>query len=82
MNNLVYVLEDFGKIDIRLKELLNKKGISRNKLCNMMGSNYDLITRYYTNRVTRVDLEIIAKICFVLDCNITDVLEYSKGHKD
>ena len=77
MNNLVYVLEDFGKIDIKLKDLLEKKGISRNKLCNMMGSNYDLITRYYNNRVTRVDLEIIAKICFVLDCNITDVLEYS-----
>ena len=77
MNNLVYVLEDFGKIDIKLKDLLEKKGISRNKLCNMMGSNYDLITRYYNNRVTRVDLEIIAKICFVLDCNITDILEYS-----
>ncbi len=77
MNNLVYVLEDFGHIDIKLKELLNEKGISRNKLCSMMGSNYDLITRYYNNRVTRVDLEIIAKICFVLNCTITDVLVYS-----
>ncbi len=76
MNNLVYVLKDFGKINIRLKELLNEKGVSRNKLCNMMGTNYDLITRYYNNTVSRVDLEIIAKICFVLDCNITDVLEY------
>ena len=63
MNNLVYVLEDFGHIDIKLKELLNEKGISRNKLCSMMGSNYDL--------------EIIAKICFVLNCTITDVLVYS-----
>ncbi|MCI9279401.1 MAG: helix-turn-helix transcriptional regulator [Bacilli bacterium] len=76
MNNLVYVLENFGKINIRLKELLNEKGVSRNKLCNMMGTNYDLITRYYNNKVSRVDLEIIAKICFVLDCSITDVLEY------
>ncbi len=76
MNNLVYVLEDFGKIEIHLKELLAKKGISRNKLCNMMGSNYDLITRYYNNKVTRVDLEIIAKICFVLNCKITDILVY------
>ncbi len=77
MNNLVYVLENFGKINIRLKELLNEKGVSRNKLCNMMGTNYDLITRYYNNKVSRVDLEIIAKICFVLDCSITDVLEYT-----
>lgn len=78
MNNLVYVLEDFGHIDIKLKELLEKKGISRNKLCNMMGCNYDLITRYYNNKVSRVDLEIIAKICFVLNCEITDVIKYSK----
>lgn len=76
MNNLVYVLEDFGTINIRLKDLLIAKGISRNKLCTMMGANYDLITRYYNNKVTRVDLEIIAKICFVLDCSITDILEY------
>lgn len=55
MNNLVYVLENFGKINIRLKELLNEKGVSRNKLCNMMGTNYDLITRYYNNKVSRVD---------------------------
>lgn len=81
MNNLVYVLEDFGKIDIKLKELLEKKGISRNKLCTMMGSNYDLITRYYNNKVTRVDLEIIAKICFVLDCDITDVIEYKRQNR-
>ncbi len=77
MNNLVYVLEDFGQIDIHLKEILDRKGISRNKLCNMMGTNYDLITRYYHNKVTRVDLEILAKMCFVLDCNIGDVLVYS-----
>ena len=77
MNNLVYVLEDFGQIDIHLKEILDRKGISRNKLCSMMGTNYDLITRYYNNKVTRVDLEILAKICFVLDCNIADVLVYS-----
>ncbi len=77
MNNLVYVLENFGRIDIKLKEILDRKGISRNKLCNMMGTNYDLITRYYNNKVTRVDLEILAKICFVLDCSINDVLVYS-----
>ncbi len=78
MNNLVYVLEDFGHIDIKLKKLLDEKGISRNKLCNMMGCNYDLITRYYNNKVSRIDLEIIAKICFVLNCNINDVIEYIK----
>ena len=33
MNNSIYVLKDYGKVEITLKEVLIKKGISRNKLC-------------------------------------------------
>lgn len=37
------------------------------------------IDRYYkVKKVERVDLDFIAKVCFVLDCQVEDLLEYEK----
>ena len=78
MENSVYSLKDYGKVEITLKEILDKKGISRNKLSLMIAVNYDLVNRYYNNRVIRVDINIIARMCYVLDCDINDILKYRK----
>lgn len=78
MDNSVYVLKDYGKVEIALKEVLEKKHISRNKLCTMIAANYDLVNRYYNNKVIRVDIDIIARMCFVLNCNVNDILKYKK----
>lgn len=78
MDNNIYILKDYGKVEIVLKDILEKKNISRNKLCTMIAANYDLVNRYYNNKVIRIDLDIIARMCFALDCNITDILKYKK----
>ena len=78
MNNSIYALNDYGKVEITLKEILDKKGRSRNKLSVMIAVNYDLVNRYYNNRVIRVDIDIIARMCYVLDCDITNILKYKK----
>ena len=78
MNNSIYVLKDYGKVEITLKEVLIKKGISRNKLCTMIAANYDLVNRYYNNRVIRVDTDIIARMCFALKCDVSEILKYKK----
>lgn len=44
----------------------------------MIGANYDLITRYYNNSVSRIDLDIIARICFVLNCTVDEIIIYEK----
>lgn len=76
MNNNIYTLKNYGKVEIILKELLIKKGISRNKLSNMIATNYNLVNRYYNNKVIRIDIDIIARICYALNCNIDDILKY------
>ncbi len=78
MDNNVYVLKNYGKVEITLKDVLEKKDISRNKLCTMIATNYDLVNRYYNNKVIRIDLDIFARMCFALNCNVTDLLKYKK----
>ena len=78
MDNSIYTLKDYGKLEITLKEVLDKKNISRNKLCTMIAVNYDLVNRYYNNRVIRIDIDIIARMRFALDCDVSDILKYRK----
>ena len=78
MDNNIYILKDYGKVEIVLKDILEKKDISRNKPCTMIAANYDLVNRYYNNKVIRIDLDIIARMCYALNCNISDILSYKK----
>ncbi len=44
----------------------------------MIAANYDLVNRYYNNKVIRIDLDIIARMCFALSCEVDDILKYKK----
>lgn len=74
----IYTLKDYGKVEITLKDILEKKNISINKLFTMIATNYDLVNRYYNNKIIRIDLDIIARMCFALGCNVNDLLKYKK----
>jgi len=76
----IYTLKDYGKVEITLKDVLEKKDISRNKLCTMIATNYDLVNRYYNNKVIRIDLDIIARMCFALVCDVNDLLKFKKWY--
>ena len=76
MNDSIFTIVNYGKIDIVLKDIMHKKGINRNKLASMIGANYHLVNRYYNNRVIRVDLDIIARMCYVLKCDVNDILKF------
>lgn len=67
---------------MKLAELLNDRGITRNRLRTLTGVKYDVIDRYYKGEgVERVDLDVLAKLCYVLDCEISDLLEYEQPAK-
>ena len=72
-------LEEYGEISVKLAEYLDSRNITRNKLRTLTGVKYEVIDRYYKNKnIERVDLDFLAKVCFVLNCDISDLLEYKK----
>jgi len=81
MDDSIFILKDYGRVTITLKDVMDSKGITRNKLANLTGLVYNSVNRYYQSApITSVDLDILAKICYVLDCSISDVLRYEKPH--
>lgn len=78
MDTNIYTLKNYGKVEIVLKDLVDKKGISRNKLSTMIAANYILVNRYYNNKVIKIDLDIIARMYYALNCEVNDILKYKK----
>ena len=76
--NGIVMLKDYGKVMVKLSEVLDSKNITRNKLRTLTGIKYEVIDRYYkAKNIEMVDLDFLAKVCYVLDCEIKDLLEYS-----
>lgn len=75
-------IDDFGEVYINLDKILKERNITYNKLANSIGTDFDLISRYAKNKIVRTDLNILARICYVLDCDIPDLLVYRSPQKN
>ena len=72
-----YQTTEYGSTKVKLAEMLDSRGITRNRLHTLTGVKYEVIDRYYKgNNVELVDLDFLSKVCYVLDCSISDLLEY------
>lgn len=72
-----YQTAEYGSIKVKLGEIMDQRGITRNRLRTLTGIKYDVIDRYYKGQnVSLADLDFLAKCCYVLDCSISDLLEY------
>lgn len=69
-------MQNFGKIIFKIDHVLEEKNISKNKLEKEANLQRTQLNSYCNNKVKRIDLETIAKICCVLDCGVEDVMEY------
>ena len=68
--------ENYGRLDIKLSELLKERGISRNKLSHKAEMSWGQVNSYCNNSVTRLDAAVLCKLCAVLNCRIEDILCY------
>lgn len=73
--------EDYGRLEIRLNELLKEKGLSKNKLSHKAEMNWKQIDNYCTNNITRLDVFVLCKLCSVLECEIQDLLVFYPADK-
>ena len=66
---------DTMKIVIKLDRLLNERGMSQHELSRLTGIRQPSIHEMCNNTTKRLPLNNLAKICEVLECDISDVLE-------
>ena len=72
---------NYGTIRIKLDALIEEKGISKNKLSHRAEMQRTQINNYCNNKITRLDIDVLARICTVLECEIGDLLEFVSAEK-
>lgn len=69
---------DYGYVRIKLKDIMKEQGISINKLACRAEMQRTQLKAYMHGDIQRVDLAVLARLCYVLDCDLNDLLEYVK----
>lgn len=76
MNREIYVMNNYGYIKVNIKELMDQKKITRNALARAINTRFEVIDKWYSGKIEKIDADILARICFVLDCSPGDIITY------
>ena len=64
---------DYGYIKIKLDEILEQQGISKNKLAHRAEMQRTQLNQYCKGTVTRLDTAVLARLCNALGCQVADL---------
>ncbi|MCM1143812.1 MAG: helix-turn-helix transcriptional regulator [Blautia sp.] len=76
MEKELFTLNNYGHIQINLREYMDKHEISRNALARAVNTRFEVIDKWYKGNVEKIDADVLARICFVLNCSPGDIIMY------
>ena len=77
MKNELYTMNQYGKITIDIKTFMDEKSINRNMLARAINARFEVIDKWYGGHVEKIDADVLARICFVLECTPGDIIRYT-----
>ena len=78
----VLVRADYGHVELKLKEVMDARGITRNQLAKLIDARFEVVGKWYKGEVEKMFLDILARICYALDCTAEDIIQYIPGEKE
>ena len=72
---------EFGTIKLHLDELMKERNLSISKLSYRAEMQRTQLKKYKDNDVQRLDIAVLSRLCYALDCDLNDLLEYIPPEK-
>lgn len=69
---------EYGKIKVNLRAIMEQKGLTRNQLSKLTSTRFEVINKWYNGEVERIDADVLARFCYVLDCDVSDLIFYEE----
>jgi len=76
MNKELFSINNYGHIRINIKDIMDTQNISRNALARAINTRFEVINKWYSGNVEKIDADILARICYVLNCTPSDIIIY------
>ena len=70
-------LSSYGNVSVHLKELIEERGITRYRLAKLADTRFEVVEKWCSGTVERIDSDVLARFCYILDCEITDIIQYN-----
>lgn len=65
-----------GIIRIKLTEMTQCRKMSKNTVMKRAEMQRTQLNHYYRNEISRIDIDVLTRLCFALNCNVDDILEF------
>ncbi|MEG1658564.1 MAG: helix-turn-helix transcriptional regulator [Oscillibacter sp.] len=72
-------VKEYGRVHVCLREILDGRGMTRNELARAINARFEVVDKWYQGSVAKIDADVLARMCFVLKCEIGDILCYEEG---
>ncbi len=69
---------DYGHFEMTLESYLKIKKISKNYLAEKANLQRTQLNTYCRDEIKRPDFDVLARICFALNCDLADIVSYVK----
>ncbi len=66
----------YGNITICLKDLIEKRGITRYRLAKLADTRFEVVDKWCAGNVDRIDSDMLARFCYILQCDVGDIIKY------
>lgn len=72
-------IPNYGNIQLTVKEKCEEKGIKKTQFVSALNCGFTVGSRYYENKCKKVDLDVLSRILYVLECdNLDEIIRYNK----
>ena len=70
----IVVLRDYGCVRLKLKKLMDSRGINRNALARSIGARFEVVDKWYQGNVEKLDLDILLSMTCARLLSLVDYL--------
>ena len=72
------MVDNVGRLHMRITELLEENHISKNTLCKELDIPRSNLNRYCRDDFQRIDANLVCKLCEFFKCEVGDLIKYIK----
>lgn len=74
--------KDYGNVRLTVGEVMKDRKMNTYRLSILTDVRWNIIKKYARGTLYRVDLDILSRICYALNCSLEELICYEPGAKE